>query len=411
MWSPSILPLSSLRLLLPLLLLFLHSTPSFASASSNTTSGFDICQPLTFGILCWTLPSTTTSSISLSYQLAWPGYIAVAFSPSGGMLGSTAVIGWTDGAPPYVNNFDLVSQSNGGNSPSATLGLTSMNVTTDGNGTTTLTFTRPLVTPTLAGASISLDPSTPQYILESHGDTPTSPTSVAYHGPNNRAINRVSFVTGAVQAVADPLLHWKRAHAALMAVAFGFLIPLGILFARFFKGWGPRWFHLHRTFVLSGLVLVIAGFVIAVNKLGPVTHATHRGIGIYVVAAMLFQPLNAIIRPPPPGVGVGEKSTTLRLVWQALHHWNARVAYVLAIVNVYIGFDILDPAAKWVVVFSVLWGAVMLVGVVLQVWVIYERSVGGGGGLGQGGKAEGTGQKRLDTPASAPVAVATTEMA
>ena len=320
-------PLLSL-LSLVFLLLVCPASASVPQTINGTVYNFDFCEQLTFGPLCW-LTNTANASITISYSYNWDGYVAVAFSPDGSMVGSSAVIGWTSPSP-FISNFNLVSKNDGGNAPgAATLGLTSALVTTDTSGLNTLLFTRPLVNPTNPAYTIAQQAGGSNFVLESHGPTPSNPNSVAFHGDGNMASNTVAFTTGAVVALGDPLLNWKHAHASLMTIAFGGLVPLGIIFARFFKGWGPIWFHLHRVLVLTALALIIAGFAIGINKIGTGYYTTHRGIGIYVVAAMLFQPLNAIVRPHPPGPG--EKPTHLRAAWQALHHWNARIAYVFAI--------------------------------------------------------------------------------
>ena len=400
---PSLLPLLSALLLLTALAV--PSAASVVQVIDGVSYSFDFCVPLTFGPLCW---RTTPPTMQLSYQYANGGsYIAVGFSADGTMLGghgASAVIGWTGGpAGPFISNFDLVSQTDGGNQPGGTtLGLSQAAVSTDGGGLTTLLFTRLLNVTNADKPYASIAFGQQQYIIESHGGTPSSPQAVAFHGANHYDANLISFTTGAVTSVPDPLHQWKRAHACLMTVAFGGLIPAGIVFARFFKGYGPLWFHLHRSFVLAGLALLIIGFSIGVGKIGTGYYTTHRGIGVYVLAAMLFQPFNAVVRPHPPAVG--ERPTHLRLAWQALHHWNARVAYCFAIANIYIGFSILDPGSQYVVLFSVLWALVMLVAVVLQVAVLYTASLGE---RGEGVKVGG--EKRLDQPASAPVAVMSEE--
>ena len=359
-------------LFVPVLLLGLSAVASASVVQSinGTEYSFDFCQPLTsFGQLCWL---TAGSLITISYSMLNPtagGYVGVGFSP-GSMLGSSAVVGWAGGGEPaFISNFDLTSYN--GNSPGAsTLQLSNASVTVDGGGVTTLLFTRPLQTP--ANSACTIDPSGSNTVIHSYGAPPATPQSVQQHF--DQQIDSVSFTTGAVVAVEDPLLPWRRAHGCLMSIAFGLLIPLGIIAARFFKGFGAVWFHLHRALVLGGLALVLAAFVIAMDKLQTGLHHTHRGIGIYVFSAMMFQPLNAVVRPHPPAAGA--QPSTLRRAWQALHHWNARIAYVFAIVNIYIGFSILEPGKGYVALFSVLWCLVMLLAVALQLWTIFRSSSG-----------------------------------
>ena len=346
--------------------------PSSANSTVRVIGGatytFDFCKPLTFGELCWL---TVADVITIAYAYKWSGWLGLGFSAGGDMVGSSAVIGWAGGSvPAYCDDYYLANQNDGGNRPATNLALLNKSATIDASGTTTLLFSRPLDLPSTSKAYPFgvITPLTGNTLIEAHGPLPSSgANSVAYHGSGNHASDSVSFASGAVVAVHSDINDWKAAHAALMTLAFGLLFPLGILAARFMKDRGPIWFHLHRAFVLSALALLIAGFAIAIHKLDTPNYPTHRGIGIYVFAAMLFQPLNALVRPPPPSKG--EQPTLLRAVWAALHMWNARIAYVLAIVNIGIGFSILQPDTRYKIVFWVLWGAIMLAGVALQVWV------------------------------------------
>ncbi len=90
---------------------------------------------------------------------------------------------------------------------------------------------------------------------------------------------------------------WYRAHGWLMAVSWGFLIPLGMIIARTLKDREPLWFHLHRACMMAGLALGLAGFVIAVTLFETDGNVYHRNLGIAVMALGLAQPLNAAIRP------------------------------------------------------------------------------------------------------------------
>ncbi len=54
-----------------------------------------------------------------------------------------------------------------------------------------------------------------------------------------------------------------------------------------------------------------------------------------------------------------------------LHHWSGRIAYILAIINIFIGFDILQPGTQYLVAFTVIWCIVMFVGLLLQAKVLF----------------------------------------
>lgn len=43
----------------------------------------------------------------------------------------------------------------------------------------------------------------------------------------------------------------KAAHGWLAAIGWGVMVPLGIVLARSFKEWDPKWFHAHRILMVS----------------------------------------------------------------------------------------------------------------------------------------------------------------
>ena len=151
-----------------------------------------------------------------------------------------------------------------------------------------------------------------------------------------------------------------------MCIAWGLLLPVGILIARFGKTWGPIWFHLHRILNMTGLTVAFAAWIIAITKIAPGVTAAHYNIGMIVMSLALFQPINAAIRPHPPAKG--EAISTKRFIWNLLHHWTGRVAYVLAVINVFIGFGILLPPQSYYTGFCVIWGGVMVVGGCTQIY-------------------------------------------
>ena len=184
-------------------------------------------------------------------------------------------------------------------------------------------------------------------------------------------------------------IHYEWAHGALMSIAFGFFIPVGIIFARFFRSpqYSPMWFHLHRVFVLIGFALIIAGFAIAVNKFDNDNYSKrengyHRRAGFYVFAAICLQVCLGFIRPHTSPPGSGEKVSTQRTVWNEVHRWNGRIAYVFALAQIYTGIHILDGGNEtlWIILFSALWGSLILFALLLQLLVCIKGSAFGDDG-------------------------------
>ena len=173
-------------------------------------------------------------------------------------------------------------------------------------------------------------------------------------------------------------IHYEWAHGALMSIAFGFFLPAGIIFARFFRSpkYSPAWLRLHQVFMLVGFALIIAGFAIAVDKFDNDNYSKrvnsyHRKAGFYVFAAVCLQVFLGFVRPATPPPASGEKPTAQRVAWNEVHRWNGRVAYVFGLAQVYTGVQILDGGSTtlWYALFSALWGALILVALLLQVVV------------------------------------------
>ena len=150
--------------------------PSQVRVITGTSYSFDQCSDVTFGEVCWLYAG---QYITIAYSYTWSGYIAVGFSNSGGMIGSTAVIGWA-GSAPYIDNYDLNSYQ--GNSPNATtLQIVNASVSTNNSGA------HPAVHSTLyapccsSHAFADISPGGSNVVLQSHGDLPSSPSTVHQH--------------------------------------------------------------------------------------------------------------------------------------------------------------------------------------------------------------------------------------
>ena len=184
-------------------------------------------------------------------------------------------------------------------------------------------------------------------------------------------------------------INWEWAHGALMSAAIGLFFPLGIAFARFCRSpqLSPAWLYAHQTFVTTGIVLLIAGFSIAVSKFDNDNYDKreghyHRDAGFVVFSLFLFQFVLGFIRPHAPPIGSGEKLTAQRRAWNLVHHWNGRIAYVFGLAQIYTGIQILDGGNKtlWEILFSALWGSLFLILIFLQVAVCLKGSAFGDDG-------------------------------
>jgi cytochrome b561 len=134
-------------------------------------------------------------------------------------------------------------------------------------------------------------------------------------------------------------------HGVLNGVAWGILIPLGAMIARYlrvFESADPAWFYLHIACQCSGYILGVAGWGLGL-KLGSesvgATYQPHRNIGIAIFCLATLQVFALLLRP--------DKKNKYRLYWNIYHHSVGYSVIVLAAINIFKGLDILKPATGW----------------------------------------------------------------
>jgi len=304
---------------------------------------------------CW----STTSDVEMALQYPTDGgWVGFAFTDGGStpMIGSHAIIGSQDSLTPtnrFIGEVVLTTKDDGSNGitldASSSLQLTQSDVD-NSQGTTTVLFRR---------ASAFLAQSMDVNIAFATGGAPMyrSGQSPLFRKHSDKHYGSLNFQTGVFTEVS--LDSYRSIHAILMTVAWAFMLPCGIIAARFFKSDDeaatPWWFHAHRAFQVSGLLIATAGFAIALFVIGTRTYMTHRTLGIIVMSFGYFQPFNAVIRPEwKPG-----PPTTKRKIWEFIHKTNGRVTVICALVNIYFGLSILNPGVMYVVLISILislWG-------------------------------------------------------
>lgn len=184
---------------------------------------------------------------------------------------------------------------------------------------------------------------------------------------------RVNFFTCEVTDVSvEPL---RVAHAVLMSLSWGIMLPLGVFTAMFLRkvpplsGPGAFWFVWHKRLQVWGLGFAIIGFVLALVMVkGNHWAIVHSKLGLGVMVAGLSQPLNALIRPKP--------TEKWRWVWNILHKSTGYGAILLGIVTIFLGCQALGVTSASLaglgnlIAFCLL--ATLLV--VVFVWTKYFRS-------------------------------------
>jgi len=91
---------------------------------------------------------------------------------------------------------------------------------------------------------------------------------------------------------------WIIAHGVLMIAAWCLLLPVGVAVAMFRKAIVAKggWFRLHFGIQLSGLVVAVSGFALAVSMVSGASghfsgsNAAHKILGLVIMIIAVMQP-------------------------------------------------------------------------------------------------------------------------
>jgi hypothetical protein len=164
-------------------------------------------------------------------------------------------------------------------------------------------------------------------------------------GPNIQSTLGINFLSGSSVGASNSRLHRRNIHGVLNGVAWGVLIPMGAMIARYlrvFESADPAWFYLHIACQCSGYILGVAGWGLGL-KLGSesvgITYQPHRNIGIAIFCLATLQVFALLLRP--------DKKNKYRFYWNIYHHSVGYSVIVLAAINIFKGLDILKPVTGW----------------------------------------------------------------
>ncbi|KAG8642141.1 cytochrome b561 and DOMON domain-containing protein At5g35735 [Manihot esculenta] len=195
----------------------------------------------------------------------------------------------------------------------------------------------------------------------------------AMDSANRASVGTINFETGATVAGTVRTSSKKNVHGVLNAVSWGILMPMGIMIARYlkvFKVANPAWFYLHAACQSSAYIIGVAGWGTGL-KLGSdspgIKYSKHRNIGITLFCFATLQVFALLLRPKP--------DHKYRLYWNIYHHSIGYATIALSIINIYEGFDILDPEKKWKNTYT---GIIIFLGAVaalleVSTWIIVLR--------------------------------------
>eukprot|EP00112_Aurelia_sp_Birch-Aquarium-sp1_P010575 Seg2253.7 transcript_id=Seg2253.7/GoldUCD/mRNA.D3Y31 product="Cytochrome b561 DM13 and DOMON domain-containing protein" protein_id=Seg2253.7/GoldUCD/D3Y31 len=194
---------------------------------------------------------------------------------------------------------------------------------------------------------------------------------------NGNLLNDIWILKGGMQAARNSpnpgkcdgaSLSFIALHSLFMIVSWGIMLQLGAFVARYFKHKGKMWYNTHRILAVLGLVFAIIGLSLGiVSTRGKHFSSAHGVIGLDVMLAGLYQPLNAIFRPAEPKEG--EKKKLWRKIWEISHKFTGRTALLLGLINISLGmFLSLASKALWITWFAYL-GIIIIAYVIAEIWI------------------------------------------
>ncbi|KAJ9167670.1 hypothetical protein P3X46_019284 [Hevea brasiliensis] len=285
----------------------------------------------------WTLAKDSISIAARGEKKS--GYIAIGFGS--GMVNSYAYVGWVDeSSKGHVNTYWIDGKDAFSVHPTNE-NLTDIRFKSE-NGIITFEFTRPFK-PTCSHndqpeCKNIIDPTSPLKVIWAMGtkwsDKHLSEKNM-HSVTSNRPV-RVLLMRGSAEAEQDlrPVL---AVHGFMMFLAWGILLPGGILAARYLKHVkGDGWYQIHVYLQYSGLAIVLLGLLFAVAELrGLYVSSLHVKFGLTAIFLACGQPVNAFMRPKKPVNG--EEVSSKRLIWEYFHIIIGRCAIIVGVAALFSG--------------------------------------------------------------------------
>ncbi|PKY04118.1 hypothetical protein P168DRAFT_318459 [Aspergillus campestris IBT 28561] len=159
-----------------------------------------------------------------------------------------------------------------------------------------------------------------------------------------------------------------KAHGVIMALAFGVMMPLGVIAIGFLNIRGSIW--IHAAWQLISWCLMIAGFGLGV-RIARITdkayNNAHTKIGTIVVAMLLVQPLFGLIHH------IRFRKTHRPNAWTHLHVWYGRMLILLGIINGGLGLQLAANSRGGEIAYGVVGGILGACVLLVAAWTEYKR--------------------------------------
>ncbi|KAJ6846019.1 cytochrome b561, DM13 and DOMON domain-containing protein [Iris pallida] len=323
--------------------------------------------------LFWTL-SQDSKSISVAARgEKKSGYLAIGFGS--GMMNSYAYVGWIDSTGKGQVNTYWIDGTDASSVHPTKENLTYVRCKSE-NGIITLEFTRAL-DPSCSGrveCKNIVDPTTPLKVIWAMGAkwSDENLNERNMHSVTSSRPVRVLLLRGSAEAEQDlrPVL---AVHGFMMFVAWGILLPGGILAARYLKHVkGDGWYQLHVYLQYSGISIVFLGVLFAAAELrGFFVTSLHVKFGMSAIILALAQPVNAYFRPNKPANG--EIASPRRILWEYFHVITGRCAIIVGIAALFTGMKHLGHRYGSENVEGLTWALILWVsaGVILTIYLEY----------------------------------------
>ncbi|XP_078433509.1 DOMON domain-containing protein / dopamine beta-monooxygenase N-terminal domain-containing protein [Wolffia australiana] len=323
--------------------------------------------------LFWSLSEDSISLAARGEKKS--GYLAIAFGA--GMVNSFAYVGWVDEmGKAHVSSYWIDGRDASNLHPTSE-NLTDVSCKME-NGIVTFEFTR-LFSLSCTGrieCKNVIDPAAPLKVVWALGAqwSEGNLTERNMHSLTSFKPMRVMLMHGSAEADQDlrPVL---AVHGFMMFVAWGILIPGGILSARYLKHVkGDGWFKIHVYLQYSGVAIMLLGLLFATAELGGFSMSSlHVKFGFTALVLACAQPVNACIRPKKPANG--EVPSSKRILWEYSHVIIGRCAVGVGIASLITGMKHLgdrygDENAQGLNWALVLW---FLVGALVVVYLEYSE--------------------------------------
>lgn len=324
--------------------------------------------------LAYTVRNDTTT-IDFAFSGSAPnanGWVGWGINPTAPtMVGTQALIAYMIAGVPTVNDYAITGAMKSG-SPCipGTLSVNFTDTTSEIVGTDITIYT------TLLGAtSLTLN-----HVWNRGASVDTTTLAVSPHEYSGESVESMAPVTlatgtsggsGTVASVELPNQKLKNNHGIISAVAWGLLLPLGIMAARYirpFSGSNPAWFYIHVICQCTGYVLGVIAWALgmrlhALNE--GMVPTKHRNLGISIFALATLQVLALVLRPNP--------DHKYRKYWNVYHHSVGYATIVLIIINIFEGLDLLQPADKWTTIYIIVLSVLGAISLIMEIitWILW----------------------------------------